>query len=680
MTSTVTTRADADRVAEQVCAGLTDLLDAEFWKFSGDDLLDTARSVERVARLTFAVQVAVAGEIDLARLAQTHGQTGTAALLRQALSIGPGDARNRVRAARQVLPQDAISGGEIPPQLPELGEALRAGAVGAEQTSVVVKTISRIPADVPVQVREQAQSTLVGHARVMDPLHLGLVAEKLICTLDPDGDFEPRDPADRAELALGVRDARTGLTGIKGRLDDHAVAVFIAATDAHAKPRPEADGIKDPRSANTRLAQALTTVLEDYLTTGQGPVQGGERPHVTMTVGWDAITGQLGAAVLDATGITVAPATARRVLCDCDVIPAVLGSNGEPLDIGRATRTWPTGIRRAVALRDGGCVFPGCDRPARWSEIHHIWHWVDGGPTSLVNGACLCSAITPLSIRETGRSGWPKTATPRSSHPPGSTPTNAPAATTCIGSGCDLGPVGAQVTLVTPAGRHARPAGNRVAGYPSIGPPGRPGNGRHNEPRRRSRGSWMRDSVPAWRCRSSPRVAAAPRVPAARRAPAGHPRARTRLMTYNGGDNDIMRRHVDIPRRGVRAWVTAASTPSNDVASSRHTEPTSMAASADSMRGSGSWPGSGVAAATTRNEPASGSPNDWAACHSSPEVADPPRTTSTRRSVRARRCATIRAPFRGSRPRPRRCTARAARTIARPWRPGRPRRPRPSLA
>ena len=225
----------------------------------------------------------------------------------------------------------------------------------------------------------------------MDPLHLGLVADKLITTLDPDGDFEPNDPADRAELAFGGRDTRTGLTPIKGRLDDHSVAVFIAATDAHAKPRPETDGVKDQRSAATRLAQALTTVLEDYLTAGTGPVQGGERPHVTMTVAYDTLTGRLGPAMFDATGVTVGPATARRLLCDCNLIPAVLGSAGEPLDIGRATRTWPTGIRRAVALRDGGCVFPGCDRPARWCEIHHIIFWVDGGPTSLVNGACLCS-------------------------------------------------------------------------------------------------------------------------------------------------------------------------------------------------------------------------------------------------------------------------------------------------
>jgi len=390
MTAAVTTLDDVQDVADQVCAGLDQLLNAEYWKLPGDDLLTAARAVEHLARLSHAVQVAVAGEIDLAHLAQTHGQPTTAALLRHALGIGPGDARSRVRAGQAVLPQDAISGGEIPPRLPELGDALRSGTVGAEQVSIVVKTLSRIPTDIAPDVREQAETTLVDHAKDMDPIHLGRVAEKLLDTLDPDGDFEPRNPADRAELVLGPRDARTGLTGIKGRLDDLTVAAFLAATDPHAKPRPEVDGIKDPRSAATRLAHALGTVLDGYLTAADGPVQAGERPHVTMTVHYDALTGRLGAAVLDATGITIGPAQARRLLCDCNVIPAVLGTPSEPLDIGRATRIWPAGLRRAITLRDNGCVFPGCDRPARWSEIHHIQFWVNGGSTSLDNGAVLC--------------------------------------------------------------------------------------------------------------------------------------------------------------------------------------------------------------------------------------------------------------------------------------------------
>ncbi len=390
MTGTITTRADADRVAATVAAGLDELMLAEFWKFPSQDLLDTARTVEKLARQVYAVQVAVAGEIDLARLAQTHGQPSTPALLRHALAIGPGDAKGRVRAARQILPQDAISGGEIPPRLPVLGAALAAGGLGPEQTGIVVKTMTRIPTDLPADVRERAEADLVDHARVMDPHHLGRVAAKLLDALDPDGDFEPKDPADRAELALGPRDPRTGLTPIRGRLDDQTVAAFIAATDPLAAPRPEVDGIKDQRPAATRLAQALTTVLDAYLALGDGPTQGGERPHVTMAVDFDAMTGALGSATLTAAGTPVPPAVARRLLCDCDIIPAVLGSTGEPLDIGRATRIWPTGIRRAAILRDKGCVFPGCDRPARWADLHHIRFWADGGPTSLTNAAVLC--------------------------------------------------------------------------------------------------------------------------------------------------------------------------------------------------------------------------------------------------------------------------------------------------
>ena len=390
MTAAVTTLDDVTHVAEQVRAGLDQLLNAEYWKLPGDDLLAAARTVEHLARLTYAVQVMIAGEIDLARLAQVHGQPSTAALLRHALTIGPGNARNRVRVARAVLPQDAISGGEIPSRLPALGTALRLGTVAAEQTSIVVKTMDRIPTGTNIDVREQAEHTLIGHAQDMDPTHLSRVAEKLLDTLDPDGAFQPPNPADRTELTLGPRDTRTGLTRITGRLDDLTVAAFSAATDPHAAPRPEVDGIKDQRSAATRLAQAFSTVLNGFLAIGDGPIQGGERPHITVTMHYDALTKHLGSAVLDATGTTIGPAHARRLLCDADVIPAVLGATGEPLDIGRATRTWPTGLRRAITLRDRGCVFPGCDRPARWSDLHQIEPWAQGGPTSLNNGAVLC--------------------------------------------------------------------------------------------------------------------------------------------------------------------------------------------------------------------------------------------------------------------------------------------------
>jgi Domain of unknown function (DUF222)/HNH endonuclease len=130
-------------------------------------------------------------------------------------------------------------------------------------------------------------------------------------------------------------------------------------------------------------------VLHLAADSGELPSQGGEKPHLLVTASLDALREQLQAALLDGIGVLDA-ASARRIACDCKVIPAVLGSDSEPLDIGRISYTAPIAIRRALILRDGGCAFPGCDRPHRWCHAHHVRHWADGGPTELGNLVLLC--------------------------------------------------------------------------------------------------------------------------------------------------------------------------------------------------------------------------------------------------------------------------------------------------
>jgi len=74
-------------------------------------------------------------------------------------------------------------------------------------------------------------------------------------------------------------------------------------------------------------------------------------------------------------------------------LPPVLGgAPSRPLDLGRATRVVTPTQRSALAVRDGGCVFPGCGRPLAWCEAHHIWHWLEGGPTALDDLALVCRA------------------------------------------------------------------------------------------------------------------------------------------------------------------------------------------------------------------------------------------------------------------------------------------------
>ena len=108
-----------------------------------------------------------------------------------------------------------------------------------------------------------------------------------------------------------------------------------------------------------------------------------------VTVSLPVLQGRIGSASL-ALGGAINADIARRIACDARVIPVVLGSKGEPLDVGRASHTVPTAIRRAVIIRDRGCAFPGCSVPARWCEIHHVVYWADGGPTSVDNCVALC--------------------------------------------------------------------------------------------------------------------------------------------------------------------------------------------------------------------------------------------------------------------------------------------------
>ncbi|MGF7236695.1 MAG: HNH endonuclease signature motif containing protein, partial [Frankia sp.] len=79
-----------------------------------------------------------------------------------------------------------------------------------------------------------------------------------------------------------------------------------------------------------------------------------------------------------------------RICCDAAIRRIVLGPEGQPLDVGRAMRTPSAAIRAAVIARDLCCTAPGCDRPATWSDIHHVTHWNRDGPTSLNNLALAC--------------------------------------------------------------------------------------------------------------------------------------------------------------------------------------------------------------------------------------------------------------------------------------------------
>jgi hypothetical protein len=80
----------------------------------------------------------------------------------------------------------------------------------------------------------------------------------------------------------------------------------------------------------------------------------------------------------------------ERLLCDCTVSRVVLDPDSRPLDVGRAQRTPPPSMRRAVIARDDGCRYPGCNRPPGWTDAHHVKHWTKDGITATDNLVLLC--------------------------------------------------------------------------------------------------------------------------------------------------------------------------------------------------------------------------------------------------------------------------------------------------
>jgi hypothetical protein len=297
-----------------------------------------------------------------------------------------------VRLARQTRDHIAISGDLVGAPRPHLAEALESGAVSAEHAKVIIDALGdRSIRDVDPQLLDRGERFLVDQATVMEPATLDKVAAKLIDMLNPDGllDNPGYDPATQAELHLGARDRRTGLTPISGKLDDLKVETLRRAIDALAAPRPETDGVKDTRSPARRRAEALAEALRRLLDAELLPAQHGRHPHVTVTMTLRELEDRAGRArLLDGTPLT--PAQTRTLLCEADVLPVVLGGAGEVLDVGRASRFGTKPIRTAVEVRDKGCAFPGCDRPPDWCDLHHLIWWMLGGETSTENSCLLC--------------------------------------------------------------------------------------------------------------------------------------------------------------------------------------------------------------------------------------------------------------------------------------------------
>jgi hypothetical protein len=138
-----------------------------------------------------------------------------------------------------------------------------------------------------------------------------------------------------------------------------------------------------------RRADALALLAESFLASGAVAQSGGDRQQIVVHVDAETLRNSEPGRCEIEHGPSVAAETARRLACESSVVTLLEDAAGEPLNVGRRTRSIPPAMRRALQARDRGCRFPGCTHQ-RYVDGHHVRHWAAGGETKLSNLVLLC--------------------------------------------------------------------------------------------------------------------------------------------------------------------------------------------------------------------------------------------------------------------------------------------------
>ncbi|MBM9461117.1 DUF222 domain-containing protein [Nocardioides sp. zg-536] len=288
-------------------------------------------------------------------------------------------------------------------RFPATAAVMASGGVNLDQARVIAECLDDLPDRIGVEAKAQAETDLLGFAREFGPADLRRLGRAILHVCAPEiADAEDARRLQEQEKhaaeksSVRFRPLGDGTTRVSMRLADAMAGRLGTYLDSFTSPRglegtcPEAERL--PR--HRRLALAFGTVLE-HLDPRRLPEHGGDATTVIVTVGLEQLRSGLGAATLttpltaDGAG-EVSATEARRLACTAGIIPAVLGGQGEVLDLGRKQRLFSPAIRRALGLKQKTCAAEGCTVPARWCEAHHLVPWSQGGHTRLKDAKLFC--------------------------------------------------------------------------------------------------------------------------------------------------------------------------------------------------------------------------------------------------------------------------------------------------
>jgi hypothetical protein len=270
---------------------------------------------------------------------------------------------------------DRICVGEQLDRLGRSSAAMMAGEIGFAHFALIARTSAAAGERLDeTQLLRQARKHTIARFR-QDCYHARHAADPKGCAAEEAQRVEAR--------SLDISDGDEVTVYINGYLDK----VGGAAVRTALEPLAKRAGKDDHRPREQRMGDALVDVCMHALDNGLVP----QRAHLQVTASMETLLGLPGAPGANMEfSLPISAKAVERLACDCAVTRIILGSDSTVIDVGRAKRTISGPQRKALKVRDGGCTWPGCDRPVSMTEGHHLVHWIHDGPGDMPNLTLLC--------------------------------------------------------------------------------------------------------------------------------------------------------------------------------------------------------------------------------------------------------------------------------------------------
>ncbi|WP_433014218.1 DUF222 domain-containing protein [Kribbella sp. CA-294648] len=372
-------------------------------RLSDSALLSTLDAVESALSTLTTYRLQLVADFDQRGLAAEHGARDTIEFLSLRHHRNRREIKQDLTTAEALPSYTAVTAALPDPAAPAdptptTADARALGLVlNPGQAAAIITTLKKAPASVPDELLRVAEEQMIEAAQLLTPDGLLGFGREVLARLDTDGP-EPaeHDAAARESLTLHRAD---GGVKFSGYLAGENAEQFRTQINRLSKPHRTVDGELDPRPHDKRQADALSLILDlaaantPRTDNDPGTSNGSHAPgvpHITITIDFDDLRTATAHAVGELVyGDNLSASAIRRLACDAAILPIVLGSDSQPLDVGTEQRFVTRPIRRALMRRDKGCVV--CKAPPWQCHAHHLIHWIDGGPTSIANLVLLCA-------------------------------------------------------------------------------------------------------------------------------------------------------------------------------------------------------------------------------------------------------------------------------------------------